>query len=46
MQFFSDVKIKWKLGLTVSLVSISLSILSVIAAKSPPFLKRIVPRRV
>ncbi len=46
MQFFSHVKNNWESGLISSLVSISLSLSSVVAAKSPPFLKRIVPRRV
>ena len=46
MQFFSHVKNNWKSGLTISLVFIPLSISSVIAVKSPPFLKRLVPRRV
>ncbi|HHT9144288.1 MAG TPA: hypothetical protein ACFYD4_01205 [Candidatus Wunengus sp. YC61] len=46
MQFFSHVKNIWESGLIVSLVSISLSILSAVAAKYPPFLKRLVPRQV
>lgn len=45
MQFFSHVKNIWESGLIVPLVSIPLSVSSAIAAKSPPFLKRIVPRR-
>ena len=44
MQFFSDVKNNWKSGLIATLVSISLSISPAVAAKFPPFLKRLVPR--
>ena len=46
MQFFSHVKNNWKSGFTILLVSIPLSISDAIAAKYPPFLKRLVPRRV
>ena len=46
MRFFFDVENSGKSGLTISQVSIPLSISSAVAAKSPPFLKRLVPRRV